>query len=653
MFNRVANQARTTSTREITFPPPSRGWIQSGNLLSAPMDGAEVLDNIFPTAEGGRLRGGCTKYADLGAPVRRLFTYHSGDAETLFGSTDAGIYNVDRLAADVTEPNSPQYIVDEAGNCIADESGAFIIAGFVETYSEFGGYAGTGAGDWSVTQMSTSGGDFLVGVNGVSNGFYYGGSVFQPLAGEAIYDLAFDAVTIPPLVGETATGATSGATATIHGVYMTSTTAGILRLGAITGTFQDNEQVTTATGAVTSNIPTGTSAGSAVAITGVAVSALSQVWNFKERLFFVEKGTLSAWYLPVKSIGGAATELPLGSVFSLGGAILFGATWSLDSGSGLDDVCIFVTTEGEIAVYEGTDPGSASTWGLRGVYRIGQPINKHAFFKAGGDLAILTKDGIVPVSEALQKDRAALQTVAITYPIEDAWREVVANASRDFPITPTLWHSQTMLIIGVPDPDGVDDIAFVANSRTGAWCRYTGWDVRCAAVSGDLLYFGSNNGLVLKAETGGQDNVERFIPVACSDLFQAGDYAAQFTGVWVPKFTSGGTNDLKFANHVGLTYLARNKQTFTVKGFKDYLVPDIAPPPPTVSTSGGATWGTGVWGTFVWGSDVPSQVRNDWKAISAGGYTLSAGVYITSNQESKVIFEPVAMRVRCEVGKSF
>ena len=85
------------------------------------------------------------------------------------------------------------------------------------------------------------------------------------------------------------------------------------------------------------------------------------------------------------------------------GQFYLGQRGSLDSGSGLDDVCIFVSDQGEIAVYQGTDPASASTWSLVGVYEIGKPLNKHASFGAGGDLAILTEDGIIPVSEALRK----------------------------------------------------------------------------------------------------------------------------------------------------------------------------------------------------------------------------------------------------------
>lgn len=55
------------------------------------------------------------------------------------------------------------------------------------------------------------------------------------------------------------------------------------------------------------------------AITGVTTSGLSQVWSFANRLFFVQGGTMVAWYLPVDSIGGAANSFSLAGVFRKGG----------------------------------------------------------------------------------------------------------------------------------------------------------------------------------------------------------------------------------------------------------------------------------------------------------------------------------------------
>ena len=308
----------------------------------------------------------------------------------------------------------------------------------------------------------------------------------------------------------------------------------------------------------------------------------------------------------------------------------FGASWSLDSGAGLDDVCIFVTTNGEIAVYEGDDPSDANSWRLTGVYEISRPLNKHSFFKAGGDLAILTEDGIIPVSEALRKDRAALQAVAISFPIEDAWKNAVANRSTEYPITPTLWQSQALLLIGVAGQGGV---AYVANARTGAWCRYTGWDVRCGAVANDRLFFGSNAGKVMRGQNGGNDD------------------GAAYTGRYVPKFTEAGVRQPKVANHAGVTVKASESPIFRMTCFQNYEIgtyPNASP----LGVESGDVWGTGVWGTFVWGSGTAEYAYTVWKGVRAAGYSLAPVVVVTSNQSSPPAFEILATRLRFEIANS-
>ena len=107
MLQRVSQQLRTQSTREETFPAPQKGWIQSGNVITAPKDGAEVLDNFRPTAQGATFRAGCTQYAYVIDPVRRLFVYSQGGADELFSASDIGVYNADRMAATSPAPNLP------------------------------------------------------------------------------------------------------------------------------------------------------------------------------------------------------------------------------------------------------------------------------------------------------------------------------------------------------------------------------------------------------------------------------------------------------------------------------------------------------------------------------------------------------------------
>jgi hypothetical protein len=117
------------------------------------------------------------------------------------------------------------------------------------------------------------------------------------------------------------------------------------------------------------------------AITGVASNTLSHVWAFKNRLFFIQKNTLNAWALEVDTIGGAATQISLSGIFKRGGVLLFGETWSLDSGDGLDDLCVFATSNGEVALFSGTDPGNASAWELSGRYDIGKPLGQNCTMK--------------------------------------------------------------------------------------------------------------------------------------------------------------------------------------------------------------------------------------------------------------------------------
>lgn len=596
MFNRPS-RSRIPRTRNEQFLAPTAGWVQSGNIVRAGRDQAEVLDNIIPTSQGARLRGGSAFYANCGASIVRLLPYASGAARNLFAASASAIFDADAIAG-----------------------------GQANT---FGAVEGLGSGDWSATQMSTAGGEFIVMVNGTDYALYYDGSNWNPIADVAISNVGFDAQTGVFAVGETLTGGTSGATATIYGVTKTSATAGVLKVGTITGgPYQDNEALTDGgTGAATAD---GASASaSSITITGIATTSLAQVWSFKERLFFVEKASQSAWYLPVESIGGAASEINLGSVFTLGGNLLFGATWSLDSGSGIDDVCIFVSDQGEIAVYEGTDPASASTWSLVGVYKIGAPLNKHAFFQAGGDLALLTEDGIVPVSEALRKDRAALQASAITYPIEEAWKNAIAQRTVDYPISATLWQSQTLLLVGTPARATGKNVSFAANARTGAWCRVTGWDVRCSAVSNDVLYFADNAGVVYKADSGGTDN------------------GIAYTGAYVPKFAPGG--ELRSAQATQITYRARERLTFDMYAHADYQVDDM-PAPTTATAQTADVWGTGVWGEFVWGGAEPSFTYVEWQATYANGYSLSPGLVITSNQTGRIDFEILSMQLRYELG---
>ncbi|HZH06912.1 MAG TPA: hypothetical protein VEY69_09580, partial [Lautropia sp.] len=82
---------------------------------------------------------------------------------------------------------------------------------------------------------------------------------------------------------------------------------------------------------------------------------------FKNRVFFVEKNSARAWYLPAGAVFGGGTTfgvqpLNLGQVFKAGGPLVGLWNWTLDAGAGLDDQLVAVSGGGDVAIYAGTDP---------------------------------------------------------------------------------------------------------------------------------------------------------------------------------------------------------------------------------------------------------------------------------------------------------
>lgn len=370
-----------------------------------------------------------------------------------------------------------------------------------------------------------------------------------------------------------------------------------------------------------------------ISITGVPTNQLSQVWSHQNRLFFVQRGTMSAWYLPTLSFGGGAQELPMGSNFTKGGTLLFGTTWSTDSGAGMDDLCVFVSDMGEVVVFQGTDPASADTWQKVGTYAIGRPLGKTAFFKTGGDVAIITDDGIVSVSQIIQKDRAGLASVAITFPIEGLWREIVAQrGSSGYDFQAAVLPTESIVLVSIPTFAGLDRISLVANAKTGAWCRYTGWDTRCICVFGDGLYFGTSDGKVKRAEVGGSDD------------------GLVYAGVVLPRFDDMASPAWKCALHARATLLSKFDIQPLMFGAADF---DTAAPVGAVTASNanaGSVWGGAVWGASKWGGVAPRKYASAWQGVAASGTFLSAGCVVASGTDATPDIELVSIHLQYETG---
>lgn len=402
---------------------------------------------------------------------------------------------------------------------------------------------------------------------------------------------------VDPLV-EPASAAVTGQTS---GYYSTAqfTTSGGSFLYAVNGT--DDPQLyngTTWQAMNGASVPT---------LTGA--SGLAQVWKYRNRLFFVN-GTMSAYYLAINAIGGALTAIPLSGVFQRGGSIMFGATWSLDAGDGIDDKCVFVTTEGEVAVFEGSDPSVSTDWNLVGRYDIPKPLGKNAFMSVGGDLLIEAEDGIVPISQVIEKDPAALSLSAVTRSIEPEWRREVLSR-RTLPWEMKKWPTRTIAIISLPTTGTQDAYCFIVNLQTGAWAKYTGWDVRCLALHDDQIYFGGNDGKIFQAEVGGNDDG---IP-----------YVATFVGLPDQLGSPGAHKVFHAARSIFRTSTAVNPKVSASVNYKINL-PSAPSSIPEFSVD---EWDVGLWDVGLWDQSTATLAFSKWQSLGRSGYAISPQLQMT------------------------
>lgn len=350
----------------------------------------------------------------------------------------------------------------------------------------------------------------------------------------------------------------------------------------------------------------------------------THVWAFKSRLFFILGGSLDAYYLPSDAIGGDVSVFPLGGVFTRGGSLLFGATWSLATNSGLVASCIFVTTEGEVAVYSGTDPSTADTWSLVGVYQIGRPLGKKAFIRAGGDIIIATDIGFVPVSLAVQRDVAALAPGAVSFPIEDEWNRQV-SARYELTWQCETWPTGQLTLIAMPRPSGTTAQMLVANVRTGAWAVVTGWEAKCVAVYGKRAFFGSTGGRVIEMDVSGTDD------------------GMPYTATYVPLFDNLDTaSSLKTTLLARATYRAPREIIDQLSMQTDYAV-DLPTSPDAAISQNSSLWGSAVWGDSTWGSSGEKQVFKRWQSCGGAGYALAPALQITSGDLSAPAVELISI----------
>ncbi|MBO7244453.1 MAG: hypothetical protein J6V53_04140 [Alphaproteobacteria bacterium] len=221
------------------------------------------------------------------------------------------------------------------------------------------------------------------------------------------------------------------------------------------------------------------------------LSKMDNVFVAKQRLWFIEKGSMKVWYSEnAGEVKGKLLSFDMSAVSSFAGTLVAGATWTQDGGAGMDDLIVFITSEGEVLVYKGNNPNDANDWSLKGVYKMAAPLGKKCFIKYFGDLVLISKEGYVPLSKALPLEGANASQLAFSNKIQELVTERAKYYGAKKGWQGVLYPRGGWALFNVPTATGFEQ--HVCNTMSGAWCRFVDIKSYCWDVFADRLYFGSD-----------------------------------------------------------------------------------------------------------------------------------------------------------------
>jgi len=318
---------------------------------------------------------------------------------------------------------------------------------------------------------------------------------------------------------------------------------------------------------------------------------------YAKRLWYGVKNSLRVRYLPVDSKSGAATDLNLGAVFKLGGYLNSIITVTDQNNSGLTDYIGFLSSEGEVLAYTGTDPSSVATWQLAAHFRIGRPVIKgnRCWEKWGTDALVLCADGVYPLRKAITANNQSAG-LAVSEKIRNLVNaDLVVHGAR-YGWTVRVHPTGGKLIVNVPTAEDSAAYQYVMNTETGAWCQFTGWNGFVFEVARDTLWMGMS-GKMVKADSGTADD-------SSAIAFQ-GRQAYNYFG------SRGRIKHMKLLRPI---MASTGEFSFNIAVDVDYDDTTISYLR-TVSGGSGDPWG-GVWDA-AWGGGIV-RVANRYGVVGAG-----------------------------------
>ena len=347
-------------------------------------------------------------------------------------------------------------------------------------------------------------------------------------------------------------------------------------------------------------------------IDGCNPALFAHIITYKRRVWFVEKNSTRAWYLPVDQITGKVTMFDFGSQLDHGGQLVALENWTIDSGEGMDDQLVAVASQGDVAIYSGVDPDSVSTFEIVGTYYVGPlPAGRRCVTSDGGDIYILSQFGVAQVSKLLTPTSlsAAMQQ-HLTYLIDP----LVARLMQSYATLPG-WAmfdcaKEELFVIQLPKNVEGGGEYLAQKTTTQAWSTLKYLDYTHLLNVGAAIFGGTSDGDVVRAFDGALDNVR---------FDGTGGTTIQCRST--PAYTTFESPALqKRFLMIRPCFLATATPLIQVTMLTDYSLPaDVNTP--SLPGSIGAQWNIDKWDVGLWAGVRP--VIREWLGTAARGFAVA------------------------------
>lgn len=366
--------------------------------------------------------------------------------------------------------------------------------------------------------------------------------------------------------------------------------------------------------------------GGAGEIDGVDPATFCFVTVWKKRVWFVQKDTAKAWYLPVDSLTGTVEQIDFGPHFQHGGTLVGLWSWTKDGVESVDDYLVGISSSGDVVIYQGTDPASALTFGLVGRRYIGAvPSGRRIATDFGGEIAILSYLGLIPASKlfagALTPDAYVSNKVSPVLGAELTDRGT--SYGWDLRVHP----EDKTLVVMTPD-DGTDREQWVLSLNGLGWAKHTGVPMNCLESWKGKFYFGTADGRVC-INDGDVDN----------NQLTGSTNATAIEWSLLTGFSDMGTPALKRPSQARPLFITDGTSPqYTLEARFDYDLSEIDTISYVAGTTG-AVWDTATWDASVWGSGVGTA--GWWRGLT--GIGTSVALALKGASQSRTTLTSIAV----------